>query len=67
MLEVWTSGSEVTLVEPATILARVLPFAYPYPTEVPDLVISSEKAIHVSRAMLKYQARPSSLQIGDVS
>ncbi|KAL8279010.1 hypothetical protein RQP46_008679 [Phenoliferia psychrophenolica] len=55
MLEVGTSGSEVALVEPATVLARVLPFAYPYPIEAPDLVICPEIAIHVSRAMLKYQ------------
>ncbi|KAL8279009.1 hypothetical protein RQP46_008678 [Phenoliferia psychrophenolica] len=47
------SGSEVTLVEPAVVLARVLPFAYPI--LVPDLGVATEQDASIATSILKYQ------------
>ncbi|KAL8278982.1 hypothetical protein RQP46_008651 [Phenoliferia psychrophenolica] len=48
-------GCEVTLVEKANVLARVLPFAYP--AQVCNIGISSKGDIYVVKAIIKYQVR----------
>ena len=53
MLEVGSEGAEVTLVEPAAVVARVLPFAYPVRMFGVGLVSSDDIAL--VKAMVKYE------------
>ncbi|KAK4702620.1 hypothetical protein P7C70_g3603, partial [Phenoliferia sp. Uapishka_3] len=53
MLEVGESGSEVALVEPAAILARLLPFAYPHISE--NIKIDIESDFVLLEALFKYE------------
>lgn len=67
MLEVGTEslGAEVTLVEPASVVARMLPFTYPI--RIIGVGVSSPGDVALAKALTKYEVSVSQACVGSCS